>query len=122
MNALRKKRSAFYANRESILLHHDNAPSHTSFQTLITITLQLRAETLTHPPYSPDLPPCYFALFPRLKSERRGQSFKSVLELKTAVNQTIGSSPPDWYRSVFDLWVYTHEKCLKETREYFEKM
>ena len=122
MNALRKKRPAFYANRESILLHHDNAPSHTSFQTLITINLQLGAEILTHPPYSPDLAPCDFALFPRLKSELRGHSFKSVLELKTAVNQTIGSYKSDWYQSVFDSWVYRHEKCLKEKGEYFEKM
>ena len=45
-----------------------------------------------------------------------------MLELTTAVNQTIGSYKSDWYRSVFDSWVYRHEKCLKEKGEYFEKM
>ena len=37
---------------------------------------------MTHSPYLPDLAPCDFPLFPRLKSKLRGQSYKSVLELR----------------------------------------
>lgn len=44
-----------------------------------------------------------------------------MLELKTAGYQTFGSYLPDWYRLVFDSWVYKQEKYLKEKGEYFEK-
>jgi hypothetical protein len=30
-----------------------------------------------HPPYSPDLAPCDFFLFPRLKSTLKGNNFKT---------------------------------------------
>ena len=94
--------------------HYDNASSHTSFETQFTITLQLETDILTHPPYSPDLEQCDFPLFPRLKSELRRQSFKSVLALRTAVNQTFGSYKPDWYdRCSIDGFTDTRKKLVR---------
>jgi hypothetical protein len=34
-----------------------------------------------HPPYSPDLAPCDFFLFPRLKSTLKGKRFEDVAEI-----------------------------------------
>jgi histone-lysine N-methyltransferase SETMAR len=46
-------------------LHHDNAPAHTS------LVRQFLASTkvtfIPHPPYSLDLAPCDFFLFPKMK-------------------------------------------------------
>jgi hypothetical protein len=42
-----------------------------------TVTARKNIECVPHPPYSPDLAPCDFFLFPRLKSELRGQGFDS---------------------------------------------
>ncbi len=52
------------------LLHHDNVSSHTAVPTLAFIGEQ-NMEMLPHPPYSPDLAPCDFFLFPRLKNDLR---------------------------------------------------
>ena len=49
------------------LLHHNNASSHTCVLTLALIG-ESNIEMLAHPPYSPDLTPCNFFLFPRLKN------------------------------------------------------
>ena len=46
-----------------VLLLKDNAPAH---------TLQVAMTAATHPPYSPDMAPSDFYLFPRLKSLLRG--------------------------------------------------
>jgi hypothetical protein len=35
-----------------------------------------------HPPYSPDLAPCDFFLFPRLKSTLNGKQFQDVAEIQ----------------------------------------
>jgi len=47
-------------------LQHDNAPSHTSFA-VREFLAQHNITMLPHPPYSPDLAPCDFFLFPKLK-------------------------------------------------------
>ena len=52
-------------------LHHDNAPSHTSFA-VREFLAQNNITTLPHPPYSPNLALCDFFLFPKLKSYLKG--------------------------------------------------
>ena len=46
--------------------HHDNAPAHTTGKTKEFLR-QSGLEMIEHPPYSPDLAPCDFWLFPNLK-------------------------------------------------------
>jgi hypothetical protein len=49
-----------------ILLHHDNARLHVAH--IIVNFLNARGiKTVLHPPYSPDLAPCDFWLFPEIK-------------------------------------------------------
>ena len=52
------------------MLHHDNAAPHKAG--IATEYL------LPHPPYSPDLAPCDFYLFPKIKQELSGRSFDSI--------------------------------------------
>jgi len=49
-----------------LLYHHDNAPSHTSLKVMAKLD-QLRFELVAHPPYSPDLAPSDYYLFPNFK-------------------------------------------------------
>ena len=49
----------------SIKLLHDNAPTHIS-ATVQEYLKESGLNVLDHPPYSPDLSPCDFLLFPRL--------------------------------------------------------
>ncbi|GFT01071.1 putative DD34D transposase [Nephila pilipes] len=51
-----------------IILHHDNASSHTSTQTKAFLT-ERKIELMGHPPYSPDLAPNDFFLFPHIKNK-----------------------------------------------------
>ena len=54
------------------ILHHDDVPAHTSC--LVQQFLAKRGTAqLQQPPYSPDLAPCDFFLFPRLKKVLKGQ-------------------------------------------------
>jgi len=53
--------------KKKVLFHHDNAPAHTSALAQGKL-VELGYELLPHPPYSPDLAPCDFFLFPRRRS------------------------------------------------------
>ena len=57
-----------------ILLLQDNAPAHTS-QVAMTAATECGFEVLPHPPYSPNMAPSDFYLFPKLKSNLRGTQF-----------------------------------------------
>ncbi|PRD27699.1 UNVERIFIED_CONTAM: Histone-lysine N-methyltransferase SETMAR [Trichonephila clavipes] len=62
--------------RNGFLLHHDNAQQHIA-RCLLYISQQNNVKILPHPPYSLDLTPCDFWLFPRLKKPLRGKRFAS---------------------------------------------
>ena len=46
-------------------------------------------KTVLHPPYSTDLAPCDFCLFPKLKEKLRGCPSETNEEMKEAVTKVI---------------------------------
>ena len=65
------------ASTRRLLLHHDNASAHTAAATLDYLQ-ENGVQLVTHPPYSPDLAPCDFFLFPAVKKELKGKPFETV--------------------------------------------
>ena len=65
-----QKRPAFFKSSQWHF-HHDNTPVHNSILVTDYLT-KMGIKTVRHPPYSPDLAPCYFWLFPKLKEKLRG--------------------------------------------------
>ena len=123
-NAIRKKRPAIAENFENIIYHHDNAPAHTSSATRLEIEFP-EFQLIDHPPYSPDLAPMDFSVFPYIKvhtsSQLLGRKFENSFELKTATMNIITKIDTEWYSYVFSKWVYRHSKCIQCGGEYFEK-
>jgi len=76
----KKRPDAWRENRW--MLQYDNAPSHSSF--LVRDFLAKHAMTvLPQPPYSPDLAPVDFFLFPKPKSTLKDRRFESIEAIKT---------------------------------------
>ena len=120
-----KKVKKYYLKRRpktgirNICLIHDNAPAHKSK----IIQDYLRVESikqLPHPPNSPDLCPCDFFLFPRLKKMLSGRSYGSRSALGSAVCQYLNSIPRTAYFAAFRSWISRLEKCISVKGEYFE--
>lgn len=104
----------------SMILHHDNAPAHRATTTQGTIA-GLGFGVLEHPPYSPDLAPCDFFLFPLVKSVLRGRHFSDVNELSVAIQHAISEIPTESFKESFVSWVDRSNKCISCQGEYFEK-
>ena len=117
LRAMRKKRAPLLP---TMLFHHDNAPSHRASRTQKTINRR-SIEVLGHPPYSPDLAPCDFFLFPKLKKILRGRQFDNVADLQRAVQSAIASLWPSAYKNCYYSWVKRCRKCISFKGEYFEK-
>ena len=116
--AIKRKRPQLM--RFGILLHHDNAPGHSSRVVLDTIK-ELDIEILPHPPYSPDLAICDFWLFPNLKNKLLGEKYESREELRRAVDRYLRDMSSDGLHHVFRAWVERWDKCKLCKGRYFEK-
>jgi len=69
--------AAFTMTKRADQLHHDIAPAHSP--ALVQAFLAKHHVTqVCQPPYSPDLAPCDFWLFPKLKSPLKGRWFVNV--------------------------------------------
>ena len=54
---------------KKVFFHQDNAPVHNSIVVRDYLT-KMGIKTLPHPPYSPDLVPCDFCLFLKIRGRR----------------------------------------------------
>ena len=115
--AIKRKRP--HLERSGILLHHDNAPSHSSRIVVDTVN-KLGIELLPHPPYSPDLAICDFWLFPNLKNRLRGNKYQSQEELRCAVNKHLREMSRDGLQHEFWSWVERWNKCKLCEGRYLE--
>lgn len=116
--AIRQKRRGKLSR--GVLFHHDNAPAHRSRQCVSALSHH-GFEILPHPPYSPDLSPCDFHLFPQIKRQLKGRRFNDVTELKQAFEDAIGEKTAHFFEQAFHTWRRRAEKCVISDGDYVEK-
>jgi len=82
-DAVRRKRPELWEN-QTWMLHHDNAPAHASllFRNYLG---KHQTSVVPHPPYSPNLAPADFFLFPKLKTTLKGRHFQTMEEIQENV-------------------------------------
>jgi transposase len=71
-----------------VLILHDNARPHVS-GAVSEILEKYGWQVFPHPPYSPDMNPPDFDLFPKLKKPLRGKHFRSIEEVSDKVTRVI---------------------------------
>ena len=102
----------------SWILHHDNAPSHK-----VIIVNEFMAKNSTNiieqPPYSPDMAPADFFLFPKHKS-LRGTRLQSIEDMKENSWRILKSIPTNAFKKCFDDWIICWYKCIISGGAYFE--
>ena len=97
-----------------VMLHHDNAAPHTA-QTV-------EARKGCYSPYSPDLAPCDFFLFPKIKRELKNKKYDKVENLARAVQAITSSIPKEEYQESFEDWRRRLQLCIDKDGYYFEGM
>jgi len=76
---------------------------------------------MDHPPYSPDLAPCDYHFFLRLKKFLGGQRFDEDYELKDAVQKWLASHAAAFHEKGIQNLMPCYDKCLSNGGEYVEK-
>ena len=72
--------------------------------------------TVPQPPYSPDLAPCDFWLFPKL----RGCRYETIEEMKEVVTKVIDTLTQEDFHEAFQKLLERYNKCIEAGGDYFE--
>lgn len=104
-----------------LLLHHDNAPAHRS-HVVADFLAREHIQEVGHPPYSPDLAPCDFFVFPNVKRLMRGIRYESPEDAVKAFKDLVEGLPPSAWASCWTKWFQRMQSCIDNAGEYFEKL
>ena len=73
-------------------------------------------KTVLQPPYGPDLAPCDFWLFPKL----RGYRYERIEEMKEAVTKVIDTHTKEDFHVAFQKLLERYKKYIAAGGDYFE--
>ena len=90
------------------VLHHDIAPAHTALW-IREFLVKKNIPVLPHIPYSPDLAPCDFSLFPKLKLKLKGHHFWTMENIQKNCNR--------WATHTYGKWLPVLLWSVEETLE-----
>jgi len=115
--AMKEKRRGKLWGR--VLFHRDNAPAHSSSQPL-TVIRNAGFVLLRHPPYSPDLAPSDFYLFPfpKLNEFMKGRKFADDNDVICTASDWLEDQEQEFFyngiRALENLWT----KCISVEENY----
>ncbi len=115
---IRKKWPAMWKDNSSIL-YHDNALAHRLF-IVSDFLAKNRTTVLEHQAYSPDLAPCDFFLFDKIKDAMRGIHLGSVEEMKAKMARLLKAIPKSEVAKCFESWKNRMRLCIAAKVDYFE--
>ena len=95
---VKQKRPEMWKNG-NWLLHHGNAAAHTSL--VREFLTKKNMTTVPHPAYSPDLAPCDFYVFLKMKLQLKGQRFVSIEEVQAESQQVLNTLTPADFTECF---------------------
>ena len=96
-----------------------NAPAHRALATQKKLAY-LSFESLDHPPYSPDLAPSDYHLFPGLKKQLKVRHFSSDAEVIAAAETWLDGQTSEFILSGVQKLQRCAEKCIELRGEYVE--
>jgi hypothetical protein len=88
-------------NRESRAnaLHHNNAPEHTAHSVQVLLANNV-IPVVQEPPYSPDMAPCGFWLFLKLKMALKGKRFNDIDTIKENRTMYLSGKLKDSFKKI----------------------
>lgn len=93
--------------------YHSNARAH-------SILLIQQHTVVFHPLYSPDLAPCDFFLFPKLKLKLKGHRFQMVEDIQAESQAVLNMLGENDYQGCFQTWQHCWNHCQASKQDYFE--
>ncbi|GFW62967.1 protein GVQW3 [Trichonephila clavipes] len=101
-------------------INRESVPQIATHQYRQTVPGKKGVGQIDHPPYSPDLNPTHFFLFPRLKLALKGKRFDDILDTQRNMTKLLISIPKEVFlQNLQDLYNRS-PRCIVMGGDYFE--
>ena len=100
-------------------LHHGNAPCHTAIS-VNEVLAEKGISVVPQPTYSPELSPCGFFLFPKLKFHLKGRHFGNVDNIQKVVTDQLRTLLHEDFQHCYREWEQSLRWCVASQVNYFE--
>ena len=105
--------------KQTCILHHDYAPAHASLP-IRSYLAKHQTYVVPQPPYSPDLAPADFFLFPKLRATLKGRRFQTAEEIQENAIREVRAITESAFQEAFKQWKKRWERCISSRGDYFE--
>jgi hypothetical protein len=102
------------------ILHQDNASAHKETIGSTISGKKKQTPVLHHAPYSPDMVPCDFFLFPKLKHSLKGTHFQSSEDIQRKMTDLVKGFTLNDFQKCFHAWKERMQHCIDAQGNYFE--
>jgi len=82
--------------------------------------LQTKLLVTPHPPYSPDLAPFDFFLFPKMKLKLKRHRFDTIEDIQAETQKVLDTLTEKNFQDAFQKWRRRWDRCLHAGGNYFE--
>jgi hypothetical protein len=79
-----------------------------------------QTSVVSHPPYSPNLAPADFFLFPKLKTTLKGRRFQTTEEIQESAIRELPAITENAFQEAFQQWKKRWERCIASRGDYYE--
>jgi hypothetical protein len=76
---------------------------------------------IPHPLYSPDLAPCDFFLFPKMKLKLKGRRLDTIEEIQTKSQRVLDTLTEKDFQEAFQKWRRRWDQCLHAGGELLQR-
>ena len=115
---IRRKRPALFKLAQWHF-YQDNTPVHNSILVTDYLT-KMGINTAPQAPYSAEVAPCDFWLFPKLKEKLRGCRYETIEDMKEAIKKVIDTLTQEDFHGAFQKFLERYNKCITAGGDYFE--
>ena len=116
-DAVCRKRPDLWEN-QTWMLHHDNAPAHASLL-FPSYLAKYKTSVVLHSPYSPNLTPAEFFLFPKLNTTLKGRRFQTIEEIQENAIRELCAITESAFQEAFQEQKKCRERCIASRGDYF---
>jgi len=117
-DAVHRKRPELWEN-QTWMLHHNNASAHMSLL-IRSYLAKHQTSVVPHAPYSADLAPADFFLFPKFKTTLKGHHFQTIKEIQENAIRALCAITESAFQVAFQQWENGWERCTATREDYFE--
>ena len=115
---MRRKRPRFWSSGDR-LLHQDNAPAYSS-NLMQQFLAKDKIVQLRQPPYSPDIAPYDFWMFPKLKMAFKSERFDDIETIQSNATRELIVIPKSAFEDCFKRRKHRGERVVQLNGDYFE--